>query len=233
MYFIHVIGHKSDVTMDEKNNLQLLFIRFALILKNIFDVLAGVCVFLIILPLFIFIAIAIKLDSSGPVFFKQQRVGINGECFLIYKFRTMVVNAVNMGSGLNIIDNDPRITVVGKFLRDWSLDELPQIINIVKGEMSLIGPRPTLQHQVDNYTDHQRKRLNMKPGVTGWAQINGRNNIPWEERIELDVWYVDHWSPWLDVKILLLTPKVVFSKEDVYSKTGESYDFKGTEDNKK
>jgi len=203
-----------------------------LFFKRTIDVLVGVFLFLLILPILIFIAIAIKLDSSGPVFFRQQRVGFKGKPFSIYKFRTMVVNAVNIGAGLNIVDNDPRITAAGKVLRDWSLDELPQIINIVKGEMSFIGPRPTLQYQVDNYTEHQRKRLNMKPGVTGWAQINGRNNIPWEERIELDVWYVDNWSLWLDMKIVLKTPAVVFNKANIYSNTGVSYDFKGKESDK-
>jgi len=218
--------------MNEKIKLKAMLKNITLFIKSALDVVAGVCFFIVILPLFVFIAIAIKLDSSGPVFFKQQRVGAKGKSFYIYKFRTMVVNAVNIGAGLNIIDNDPRITVVGKYLRDWSLDELPQIVNIVKGEMSFIGPRPTLQHQVDSYTQHQRKRLNMKPGVTGWAQINGRNNIPWEERIELDVWYVDNWSIWLDMKILLRTPKIVFKKEDVYSDSGVSYDLKGIENKK-
>jgi len=219
--------------MKIKNKLKQLFTKFALFFKSAFDVVAGICVLVIILPLFAFIAIAIKLDSSGPVLFKQQRVGINGKCFLIYKFRTMIENAENIGAGLNIVDKDPRITVVGKILRDWSLDELPQIINIVKGEMSFIGPRPTLQYQVDNYSEHQFKRLCMKPGITGWAQINGRNNITWEDRIELDVWYVDNWSLWQDIKILLKTPKVVFSKDEVYSETGISYDFKGSDNVKK
>jgi len=219
--------------MEEASKSQAPFISLALMLKSSFDVILGVCLFLLIFPVLIFIAIAIKLDSSGPVFFKQKRVGIKGRQFLIYKFRTMVVNAVNIGAGLNIVDNDPRITVVGKFLRDWSLDELPQIINIVKGEMSFIGPRPTLQYQVDNYTGHQRKRLNMKPGVTGWSQVNGRNNISWEDRIDLDVWYVENWSPWLDMKIALKTPAVVVNKDNIYSETGISYDFKGTENSKK
>jgi len=216
----------------EVKNLGSSYMSLTLFLKNIFDVVVGVFLLLLIIPILVFIAVVIKLDSSGPVFFKQQRVGIKGKPFSIYKFRTMIVNAVNIGAGLNIVDNDPRITAVGKILRDWSLDELPQIINIVKGEMSFIGPRPTLQYQVDNYTDHQRKRLNMKPGVTGWAQINGRNNISWEERIELDVWYVDNWSLWLDMKIVLKTPTVVLNKDNVYSNTGVSYDFKGTESDK-
>ena len=219
--------------MKEMKKLYSPFKDFSLLLKNAFDIILGMCVLAAVLPFFVLIALFIKLDSTGPVFFKQQRVGANGKVFYIYKFRTMIVNAVNVGAGLNIIDNDPRITKMGQYLRNWSLDELTQIINIVKGEMSFIGPRPTLEYQVENYTPHQRKRLNMKPGITGWAQINGRNNIPWEERIDLDIWYVDNWSIWLDMTILFKTPKVVFTKDDVYSSAGVSYDFNGSKVNKK
>jgi len=219
--------------MERSNEVARSITSSALFVKNILDVLFGFISLLVFLPFFLLIFIAIKLGSQGPVFFKQRRVGKDGNQFNVYKFRTMVDNAVNIGAGLSIVDNDPRITAVGNFLRNTSLDELPQLINIVKGEMSFIGPRPTLQYQVDNYTSHQRKRLNMKPGVTGWAQINGRNNIPWEERIELDIWYVENWSLWLDMKILFKTPKVILSKEDVYSNKGVSYDFKGSENNEK
>lgn len=219
--------------MEQQNKLQSSFVYLALSVKNVIDIVLGIILLFILLPLFMLIGIIIKIDTRGSIFFIQERVGINGKPFFVYKFRTMVDDAVNIGAGLNIIDNDPRITFSGKTLRNTSLDELPQLINIVKGDMSFIGPRPTLQYQVDNYTPHQRKRLNMKPGITGWAQINGRNNIPWEERIELDVWYVENWSLWLDIKILLKTPKAILSKEDVYSNTGVSYDFKGTENNKK
>lgn len=219
--------------MEQQNKLQSPFVYLALSVKNVIDIVLGIILLFILLPLFMLIGIIIKIDTRGSIFFIQKRVGINGKPFFVYKFRTMVDDAVNIGAGLNIIDNDPRITFSGKTLRNTSLDELPQLINIVKGDMSFIGPRPTLQYQVDNYTPHQRKRLNMKPGITGWAQINGRNNIPWEERIELDVWYVENWSLWLDIKILLKTPKAILSKEDVYSNTGVSYDFKGTENNKK
>lgn len=217
----------------EQGNIEALpFAKYTLFVKYMLDFSFGLIGLLILLPFFLIIAIVIKLDSKGSVFFKQLRVGKNGVPFYIFKFRTMVDNAVNIGSGLNIVDNDPRITTVGIFLRNWSLDELPQIINIVKTEMSFIGPRPTLQYQVYNYTDHQYERLNMRPGVTGWAQINGRNNIPWEERIELDVFYVNNWSLWLDMKILFRTPKVILSKGDVYSDEGVSYDFNGSDKDK-
>jgi len=197
----------------------------SLFIKRSIDFIGGALLLILLAPLFIGIAVAIRVDSKGPVFFKQQRVGLNGVSFNIYKFRSMVDNAVNIGLGLDIEQNDSRITRVGKLLRDWSLDELPQIINIAKGDMSFIGPRPTLQYQVDGYTPHQRKRLDMKPGITGWAQVNGRNNIPWEERIELDVWYVENWSFWLDIKILFKTFGVVVKKDAVYNADGVSYDF--------
>ena len=126
------------------------------------------------------------------------------------KLRTMVVGAEKQGAGWAVNRGDPRITRVGRVLRRLSFDELPQLWNVVRGDMSLIGPRPTLKYQVDRYTDHQRRRLDVKPGITGWAQIHGRAALPWEERIELDVWYVEHRSPWLDVRILLRTPLALF-----------------------
>jgi len=205
--------------------------NFFLFIKNTIDIVFGIIVLVPLLPLLFLIGIAIRLDSAGPVFFKQWRVGKNGKPFIVYKFRSMVKDAENKGLGLNIANNDPRITSIGNFLRNCSLDELPQIINIVKGEMSFIGPRPTLQYQVDRYTAHQRRRLSMKPGVTGWAQVNGRNNIPWEERIELDVWYADNWSLSLDINIFFKTFKTLLGKRDVYSDKGISYDFEGKENN--
>ena len=155
-------------------------------------------------------ALAIKLEDRGPVLYRQQRVGQRGEEFELLKLRTMVVGAETKGAGLAVNRGDPRITKVGRLLRRLSLDELPQLWNVVRGEMSLIGPRPTLQYQVDRYTDRQRRRLEVKPGITGWAQIHGRAKLPWEERIELDVWYVEHRSPWVDLRILLRTPLALF-----------------------
>jgi lipopolysaccharide/colanic/teichoic acid biosynthesis glycosyltransferase len=155
-------------------------------------------------------ALAIKLEDRGPVLYRQRRVGMRGEEFELLKLRTMVVGAETKGAGLAVNRGDPRITKVGRLLRRLSLDELPQLWNVVRGEMSLIGPRPTLQYQVDRYTNRQRRRLEVKPGITGWAQIHGRAKLPWEERIELDVWYVEHRSPWLDLRILLRTPLALF-----------------------
>jgi lipopolysaccharide/colanic/teichoic acid biosynthesis glycosyltransferase len=151
-------------------------------------------------------AVAIKLDDGGPVLYRQRRVGYRGEDFDLLKLRTMVVGAERQGAGFAVDRGDPRITRTGRILRRVSLDELPQLWNVVRGDMSLIGPRPTLRYQVEQYTPRQRRRLDVKPGLTGWAQVNGRTKLPWDERIELDVWYVEHRSPWVDLKILLRTP---------------------------
>jgi lipopolysaccharide/colanic/teichoic acid biosynthesis glycosyltransferase len=156
-------------------------------------------------------AVAIKLEDGGPVLYRQQRVGYRGEDFDLLKLRTMVVGAETKGAGFAVNRGDPRITRAGRILRRLSLDELPQLWNVVRGDMSLIGPRPTLRYQVEQYTPRQRRRLDVKPGLTGWAQVNGRTKLPWEERIELDVWYVEHRSPWVDLKILLRTPLALFS----------------------
>jgi len=155
-------------------------------------------------------AIAIKLDGGGPVLYRQHRVGKDGREFELVKLRTMVVGAEREGAGWAVDHGDPRITRVGSVLRRLSLDELPQLWNVVRGEMSLVGPRPTLAYQVEQYTPHQRRRLDVRPGITGWAQVQGRASLPWEERIELDVWYVEHRSPSLDLKILARTPHALF-----------------------
>jgi lipopolysaccharide/colanic/teichoic acid biosynthesis glycosyltransferase len=155
-------------------------------------------------------ALAIKLEDRGPVFYKQQRVGKDGADFELLKLRTMIVGAERVGAGYAVDAGDTRITRVGRVLRRLSFDELPQLWNVVRGEMSLIGPRPTLRYQVERYTPRQRRRLEVKPGITGWAQVNGRAALPWAERIELDVWYVEHRSPWLDTRILLRTPLALF-----------------------
>jgi len=155
-------------------------------------------------------AIAIKLDGRGPVLYRQQRVGKDGREFELVKLRTMVVGAERQGAGWAVDHGDPRITRVGSVLRRVSLDEVPQLWNVVRGEMSLIGPRPTLAYQVEQYTPHQRRRLDVRPGITGWAQVQGRASLPWEERIELDVWYVEHRSPSLDLRILARTPLALF-----------------------
>jgi lipopolysaccharide/colanic/teichoic acid biosynthesis glycosyltransferase len=157
-------------------------------------------------PLLALIAIAIKLESRGPLFYRQRRVGKGGEVFEMFKLRTMRKGADPIGVGTAVTADDPRVTRVGRLLRRYSLDELPNLINVLRGDMRIVGPRATLPAQVELYTPRQRRRLDLRPGVTGWAQIHGRAGIPWEERIELDVWYVEHRSLWLDLKILARTP---------------------------
>jgi len=177
---------------------------------------------------FAVIAAAIKIDSRGPVLFRHPRIGRDGRPFVPLKFRTMVSGAISQGLGTTLAEEDPRLTRVGAFLRRWALDELPQLWNVLKGEMSLVGPRPTFAYQVDGYDAYQRRRLEVRPGITGWAQINGRNAISWPERIELDVWYVDHASLWLDLKILLRTFWLAFVvREGVYGPGGVNPDFNG------
>ena len=156
-------------------------------------------------------ALAVKLEDRGPVLYKQVRVGRDGQDFELLKLRTMIVGAEKQGAGYAVNEGDSRITRVGRLLRRTSVDELPQLWNVVRGEMSLIGPRPTLRYQVERYDERQRKRLDVLPGITGWAQIHGRASLPWAERIELDVWYVEHRSPLVDLKILLRTPLALFS----------------------
>jgi lipopolysaccharide/colanic/teichoic acid biosynthesis glycosyltransferase len=161
-------------------------------------------------PLLALSALAIKLEDGGPVLYRQMRVGRGGEDFELLKLRTMIVGAEQRGAGFAVNRGDSRITRVGALLRKLSLDELPQLWNVVRGDMSIVGPRPTLRYQVEQYTPHQRRRLEVKPGITGWAQIHGRATLPWAERIELDVWYVEHRSPALDARILLRTPFALF-----------------------
>jgi undecaprenyl phosphate N,N'-diacetylbacillosamine 1-phosphate transferase len=180
---------------------------------------------IILSPIICIIGVLIRIDSSGPVFFRQERIGKDGKPFSSYKFRSMVDKATTMGLGLNVSVHDERITKVGKLLRNTSLDELPQLFNVLKGEMSIVGPRPTLGYQVKAYDACQRRRLKVKPGITGWAQINGRNAIPWEDRIKLDVWYVDNWSLGLDLMILGRTLKTVLKREGLYGPEGINYDF--------
>jgi lipopolysaccharide/colanic/teichoic acid biosynthesis glycosyltransferase len=162
-------------------------------------------------PLLALSAVAIALEDGRPVLYRQERVGRNEEPFELLKLRTMVVGAETQGAGFAGDRGDARITRVGRVLRKLSLDELPQLWNVLRGDMSLVGPRPTLAYQVERYTPRQHRRLDVKPGLTGWAQIHGRAALPWDERIELDVWYVEHRSPLVDLKILLRTPFALFS----------------------
>ena len=178
---------------------------------------------LVSLPVVALTAAAVRAESPGHPIFTQERVGRDGRPFRLFKLRTMVRDAETLGEGLRIAEGDARITRLGGWLRRLSIDELPQLWNVVRGDMSLIGPRPTLQYQVDQYTPHQRRRLEVRPGITGWAQINGRASLPWSERIELDVWYVEHLSLGLDLTILARTLPQVFGGGGLYRGTREGW----------
>jgi lipopolysaccharide/colanic/teichoic acid biosynthesis glycosyltransferase len=167
-------------------------------------------------PIVAVAAVAIKLTSRGPVIYRQQRVGREGQAFEVYKLRTMRMGADPVGVGTPVLEDDPRVTRVGRFLRRFSLDEIPNLVNVLLGEMAIVGPRPTLAAQVELYTPSQLRRLEVKPGLTGWAQVNGRAGIPWEERIELDVWYVDNRSPRLDLRILGRTFRMLTTGHGLY-----------------
>jgi len=188
-------------------------------LKRLLDIALALPALTALAVPFALIAAAIKLDSPGPVFFRQERVGKDSRSFIPLKFRTME-HCSRRGEIDTVSKDDPRFTKVGQFLRTWGLDELPQLWNVLKGEMSLVGPRPTLQYQVDLYDDRQRRRLLVKPGITGWALIHGRNALTWEERIEYDLWYVDNWSLWGDLKVLVRTLVVVLKREGLYGPGG-------------
>jgi lipopolysaccharide/colanic/teichoic acid biosynthesis glycosyltransferase len=198
--------------------------RIAVAFKRAFDIVVSFTVLTLLSPLIAFIVLAIKLDDGGPVLYAQDRVGKDGRIFRCYKFRSMVVGAENKGLGLEVANNDPRITRVGRFLRHWTLDEIPQLFNILKGDMSIVGPRPTVSSQVARYTPWQRRRLEVKPGMAGWAWIHGRNQPSWSERIELDVWYVDHLSLRLDLYILLQAFLMLFRREGLYGVDGVVHD---------
>ena len=171
-------------------------------------------------PLLAVAVIAIRLESRGSPIYKQRRVGKDGRPFDLLKLRTMVSGAEHVGAGLAVNYGDPRITRVGALLRRFSLDELPNLVNVLRGDMAVVGPRPTIQAQVDQYTHRQRRRLEVKPGITGWAQVNGRASLPWHERIELDVWYVDNRSFGLDLRILARTVRMLATGHGLYK--GES-----------
>ena len=185
--------------------------------KRTLDLAVASAVAVVASPLLAGIAAAIKLDDRGPIFFRQERIGLHGRPFRIVKFRTLAGAPPQEPIDYLISAADPRITGVGRFLRRWSLDELPQLWNVLRGEMSIVGPRPTLRYQVEQYDDFQRRRLEVRPGVTGWAQVSGRNELPWPERIELDVWYVENRSLWLDLRILAATPATLFRPRSVYN----------------
>jgi lipopolysaccharide/colanic/teichoic acid biosynthesis glycosyltransferase len=180
------------------------------LLKRIGDRLAAAVLLILLSPLLVAIALWIVVDSGRPAILAQDRAGKHGKTFRMLKYRTMVQNALELAAQLTddpfgVVENDPRITRPGRFLRRSGLDELPQLWNVLRGEMSLVGPRPDLVEQAKNYTEHDRRRLGVEPGITGWSQVNGREAIGWPERIEQDIWYIDHWSLGLDLKILWRT----------------------------
>ena len=185
------------------------------------DVLAAGVLLVLASPLLLATAIAIRLEGGGGVIYRQRRVGRDGRPFELHKLRTMVSGAEHMGAGIAVAAGDSRITRTGTLLRRYSLDELPNLVNVLRGEMAIVGPRPTIQSQVDEYTPRQRRRLEVKPGLTGWAQVNGRTSLPWAERIELDVWYVDNRSLALDLKILARTARLLVSGHGLYSEDPE------------
>jgi lipopolysaccharide/colanic/teichoic acid biosynthesis glycosyltransferase len=190
-------------------------------IKRLIDVVLSFIALIILAIPFAIIGLLIRRDSPGPVFFKQERVGKDRRLFKVWKFRTMIDGAVYQGLGYTVEENDTRITKIGDRLRDLSLDELPQIVNVLVGSMSLVGPRPTLQYQVEHYDENQLQRLEMKPGITSLAVVGGRNALSWEERIRLDIEYVKTWSLWLDIKILFKTIWVVIVKrEGLYGEDG-------------
>lgn len=177
-------------------------------LKRLIDIVISLLVLVVLSPVFLITAIAIKLNSKGPVIFKQRRLGFEGKEFDIYKFRSMVQNAEHTGSGVYSGKDDARVTAVGRIIRATSIDELPQALNMLKGDMSLIGPRPPLTYHpwpINEYTAEQKRMFDVRPGITGWAQVHGRKDVEWHKRIELNVWYVDHVSLLLDMKIFFMT----------------------------
>jgi lipopolysaccharide/colanic/teichoic acid biosynthesis glycosyltransferase len=186
------------------------------VIKRALDMLIALPLAIVTAPVVAVLALAIRLETRGDPIYRQTRVGRDGTLFDIFKLRTMVDRAEFTGAGLAISEEDPRITRLGAALRRYSLDELPNLWNVLRGEMSIVGPRPTLKGQVDLYTSHQRGRLAVKPGITGWAQINGRASLPWPERIELDLWYVEHRSLALDLRILSRTLRQVVAGNGIY-----------------
>jgi len=185
--------------------------------KRLFDICVSFIALIITAPIIIIVAIGIKITSPGPILFIQDRAGKNGKVFKMYKFRSMLCGMEDYTLGRYITKDEECISPFGRFLRRWALDELPQLFNILKGEMSLVGPRPPMAYQILKYNDTQKRRLRVKPGLTGWAQVNGRNKLNWTQRIEYDVWYVDNWSLTLDLKIIMKTIPALLNKEFAFA----------------
>ena len=201
--------------------------KIQFLIKRLLDIFISAIGLLLLLPLLIIIAIAIKTTSKGPVFFLQDRVGKNAKIFKLFKFRTMIPGAIKIGDGLKVSSDDARITRTGSFLRKTSLDELPQLFNVLKGDISLVGPRPTVPQHLEYYGDFERRRLEVKPGITGLAMVRGRGSVPWSVRIKNDIEYIDNFNLWLDFKIIVQTFWVVLMRKNVYynyEKNGPAFD---------
>ncbi len=200
-------------------------------LKRLFDLTLAIPSLILCAPIMLGIAILVRIYLGSPVIFRQMRPGLHGKLFTIYKFRTM---NDTIGPDGKLLSDEKRLTKFGRFLRAWSLDELPELFNVILGDMSLVGPRPLLVEYLDRYTEEQARRHEVKPGITGWAQVNGRNALSWEDKFRLDLWYVDNWSPILDIKILLLTVIKVFRREGISQEGRATADkFMGSESNEK
>lgn len=192
--------------------------------KRFFDILLSLLAIVLLLPILCVLSLLIVIESGLPVLFTQQRAGLNGKPFRILKFRSMIPDAVKVGLGLRTSEDDPRVMRVGKFMREYHLDELPQLINVLKGDMSIVGPRPTILSQVGTYTPIEMRRLEVRPGITGLAQVSGNNELPWEERIKLDVYYVNNMSLLMDLKIIVRTFSTVANREGLYGEDGMVHD---------
>ena len=184
--------------------------------RRAFDVVVAAAALLVTSPVLAVAMVAVRIETPGHPIFRQRRIGRGGEPFDMLKLRTMVAGAEALGSGLAVNEGDPRITRVGAVLRRFSIDELPNLVNVLRGDMAIIGPRPTIPVQVEQYSERQRGRLALRPGITGWAQVNGRTALPWSDRIELDLWYVEHRSWRLDLQILARTIEIVLGGKGVY-----------------
>lgn len=185
-------------------------------MRRLFDIAVSATALIVLSPLLIVAMVAIVIESPGSPIYRQRRVGKDGVPFDLIKLRSMVKNAERLGAGLAVDEGDPRILKTGAVLRRFSIDELPNLVNVLKGDMSIVGPRPTVPAQVEKYDEHQRGRLAVKPGITGWAQVNGRASVPWSERIELDLWYVENRGPRVDARILVRTAKMLVTGDGLY-----------------
>ena len=206
---------------DKENKLDLVRTtkRWPLLLKRTIDLLITIPLLILFAPFFLLLGIIIKLESEGPIFFRQNRLGFYGKVFRIFKFLSILTNLHRPVTD-SLHKDDPRITSFGNILRKYRLDELPQLINVLKGEMSLVGPRPLLPEFLDSYSEEDRRRMNLPPGMTGWQQVHGSATNSWEQRIALDLWYIDHWNIFIDFFVMFLTIKVVLKAETVYDKDG-------------